>query len=65
MNMKSDLLSFWWYKINLVGPVSLFHVPFVFRVKLKVKQDQNTIDILESSFSLRTGEEKENPKNEL
>lgn len=53
------------FTINLVVPVSLIHVSFLFRVKLEVKQDQNTIYILESSFSLRTGEEKEDPKNEI
>lgn len=34
-------------------------------MKLEVKQDENTNCILQSSFSLRTGEEKEDPNNEI
>lgn len=38
---------------------------FVSNSDLKMEVKQNTIYMLESSFSLRAGEEKEDPKDEM
>lgn len=63
MYVNTDLFQFCWYKfpINLEVPVSLilFKTFLLFRVKIEVKHDHNTIYLLQwrNHFSLNTGEE--------
>lgn len=56
-----------WYKltINLVVPVSLIHIFFLFRVEMEVKQDQNTIYIVELIFSQNRREKRGSQKSNM